>query len=869
MSQDTPFAGLLRLSPGEPMDPRFLGDNIDIIDRMLQVGAVTHRHDAHAALANPDPDVELAVEIDPDGGTIPADLTIYVGYTWVDADGGETALSADSLVSTAAGLVSPTDAPDAVVDHAAGDLTANTYTYGLTISDGLGGETELGSTVPVTVDPGYPNSQITLSGLAAILADSEGTEWRLYRARGAGPFVHITSGTGDTVTDDDSLCPHCDEQPPQVGTTANTNRLLVPLPDGPWPTGVASLRLYGSVDGSFQGACLLGTYLPADAGVVKAFTALTLESGQPPAVNRSLPGAHKIDPDTELVDWHWKRPVPLVADLPAEADEGDVRIVLDDGLPRVFLDDAWGLWTFAAVGHVIQDEGSDLAARANLNFVGAGVEVTDDSGSDATIVTIDASSNWNPLGAWSNATVYAVDDVVERNGSSFVAVAAGVDHDPETDDGSFWVLVASKGADGADGGGGGGTIDMSGNDKTVHEVAVLNFSAVDGATVDVDVDDGTQTAVVQIGGTPEAISFPAYMDELGGVHGVTSGDEGGTTFADRVVEDFSSNATPTGWGSHGNGITAANGYIETTSPSAGSDLLSYWTAGGAVLDTDRVTASITMDYTYDANQRQGIAVEYAWFSSMLAIGHDGAGNLALWAGDARTAAAIHDVPMTGGKPAQDTKIYFRCTRQGDTVIVEEFRADPALGGDPNTSFTFTLTGADATNYGAGINTYTMGTLLHNGPSAAAHFDDFKIETASAAPDTRSTEVRVIAKGAGGDQDILLLNDEGESDLMTPEDWTAATLAGAWVNDAGKAPAAYYKDRAGTVHLRGRVKTGGAAPTTIFTLPAGYRPEYDADFMCVANDAVSRVTINATTGVVSQETGSDTWLSLHGISFRAA
>lgn len=39
-------------------------------------------------------------------------------------------------------------------------------------------------------------------------------------------------------------------------------------------------------------------------------------------------------------------------------------------------------------GHTIQDEGSDMTARTNLNFVGAGVTVTDDAGNDATVVTI-------------------------------------------------------------------------------------------------------------------------------------------------------------------------------------------------------------------------------------------------------------------------------------------------------------------------------------------------------------------------------------------------------------------------------------------------------------------------------------------------
>ena len=39
-------------------------------------------------------------------------------------------------------------------------------------------------------------------------------------------------------------------------------------------------------------------------------------------------------------------------------------------------------------GHVIQDEGTPLTARANLNFVGADVTATDDAGNNATVITI-------------------------------------------------------------------------------------------------------------------------------------------------------------------------------------------------------------------------------------------------------------------------------------------------------------------------------------------------------------------------------------------------------------------------------------------------------------------------------------------------
>tara|TARA_R110000824_G_scaffold45562_3_gene131762 strand:+ start:1237 stop:4053 length:2817 start_codon:yes stop_codon:yes gene_type:complete len=50
----------------------------------------------------------------------------------------------------------------------------------------------------------------------------------------------------------------------------------------------------------------------------------------------------------------------------------------------------------ASSGHTIQEEGSGLTSRANLNFVGAGVTATD-NGSDTTIVTVSATGASMPL----------------------------------------------------------------------------------------------------------------------------------------------------------------------------------------------------------------------------------------------------------------------------------------------------------------------------------------------------------------------------------------------------------------------------------------------------------------------------------------
>jgi len=68
--------------------------------------------------------------------------------------------------------------------------------------------------------------------------------------------------------------------------------------------------------------------------------------------------------------------------------------------------------------HIIQDEGTPLTARANLNFVGGGVTATDDAGSDATVVTIPA-----------NLTMEEVEDIIGAMVSSNTETGIAVTYD--------------------------------------------------------------------------------------------------------------------------------------------------------------------------------------------------------------------------------------------------------------------------------------------------------------------------------------------------------------------------------------------------------------------------------------------------------
>jgi hypothetical protein len=101
---------------------------------------------------------------------------------------------------------------------------------------------------------------------------------------------------------------------------------------------------------------------------------------------------------------------------------------------------------------------------------------------------------------------------------------------------------------------------------------------------------------------------------------------------------------------------------------------------------------------------------------------------------------------------------------------------------------------------------------------------------------------------------------------------APTYAGSFVNaGGGRKAGGYWRDHVGYVHLEGAVSGGAVAPTTIFTLPAGYRPTATQTFFVnnVSLGGGAQVQI-ASTGVVTLETGAaGNIISLSGIYFKAA
>ncbi len=111
-------------------------------------------------------------------------------------------------------------------------------------------------------------------------------------------------------------------------------------------------------------------------------------------------------------------------------------------------------------------------------------------------------------------------------------------------------------------------------------------------------------------------------------------------------------------------------------------------------------------------------------------------------------------------------------------------------------------------------------------------------------------------------------------VIEQEGWHAVNKAdfqNGWTNYGGDwNRAAYFRDSLGIVHLRGLIKSGVVDPNTgFFTLPEGFRPPGN-ELRMVENCGYStRVDVLKSGQVRAYNPNNNRWISLDGISFRAA
>lgn len=300
MSVDrTNFAGLTRLDPGDALESdggSFLRRNIDTLDHFAQVGAVTHRHDGHVALATP---AQAPSAVAASGGTFAAGLVMSFGYTLLDGEGGETLLSPLASAQSPGGLGAPDDAPAAAFDPTAGALPVGSYYYTVTLVDASANETTEGPWTNVLRPGGYASGRILISGLSAIATGGGATGWRLYRSFNGGAWGLLTSGDSltDTAVDDGSGCADPTLAPPEVDGTTGTGMFTVTIPAQ--ATGV-TLRLYAS-DADFDSPALVTEIpIPGLASAIVISGPSDIGAGSPPPVATAKPGANKINALTDI-----------------------------------------------------------------------------------------------------------------------------------------------------------------------------------------------------------------------------------------------------------------------------------------------------------------------------------------------------------------------------------------------------------------------------------------------------------------------------------------------------------------------------------------------------------------------------------------
>jgi hypothetical protein len=328
------FSGITILNPDESVtldNGAFIGRDRETVDRYLELGAKTHRHTGLDGLD--DPVVAMGASAITSAGTISPDQTFALGYTLGDSNGGETLLSPIVSFSTPDPIAPPgVSLSGEAVYEAGGDLPIDTYYYAFSFIDKSGGETPVGPAVAVERQPGWSAAKIALSGFAGPVSSAGASGWRLYRAVGGGDFGYLTSGTANTFTDDGAALANCDipPLPNGVNTTNSTSSFQIKLPSSAIVGEAETINVYMTNSNTFIGDVLLDNFPVSSAGKTVVYAEVDLLEGQPPDVSTSVGGAHQIDPDTELLDWHWKRPIASSAVL-SSGDQGDVRMEISTG----------------------------------------------------------------------------------------------------------------------------------------------------------------------------------------------------------------------------------------------------------------------------------------------------------------------------------------------------------------------------------------------------------------------------------------------------------------------------------------------------------------------------------------------------------
>lgn len=293
----TAHYGLRKLNNNEPFSTdgqQFTLADRDEIDRLLYMGAQGHHHDgAGISQANPSSAGSLAVGT---AGTIPAGITTNYAYTWVDANGFETAPS-PAVSQTLPAQLPTLGAPALVPAIGSGTLPPGPYFYALTAYTnnvntqetalGVMATTTLSSSGNITIQ--FPTLPAGTTGVNVYRRDPAGTNF-LYITS-----VPISGGTPTSWQDTGSIAENCNRFGPNTNTTNANNSITFTLPVAV-PPGF-TWNLYRTLNILDWSDSLLASITTTNGGtVITSFvdTGIAAQGGQPPSSTELISSPSKV-----------------------------------------------------------------------------------------------------------------------------------------------------------------------------------------------------------------------------------------------------------------------------------------------------------------------------------------------------------------------------------------------------------------------------------------------------------------------------------------------------------------------------------------------------------------------------------------------
>jgi hypothetical protein len=233
MPSFTTHYGLEKLASAEPFSSngqKYTEADRDAIDRLLYLGAEGHHHTG-ATVTQSNPASPASLLASTSGGTLPAGTRVYYEYTWVDANGFETAPSPSVYVDLPSQLATP-NPPTLTSTSGTGTLAAGYYAYELTAYSGASSTSETAASTPAFIST-TATGEVTLFFPTA---PSGASGWNIYRRDPNGTnyqflaTVVLGATPPTSYVDNGSVAINCNRIAPNRNTTASRNSVTITLP---------------------------------------------------------------------------------------------------------------------------------------------------------------------------------------------------------------------------------------------------------------------------------------------------------------------------------------------------------------------------------------------------------------------------------------------------------------------------------------------------------------------------------------------------------------------------------------------------------------------------------------------------------------